>query len=107
MENKYISINADNNSDFATITISNDISINKTGKITSELRSAMKTYKNIKITVPKVTSIDLSGIQMFYSIAKTMQANKKEINFEFNFSSDIKKIISETGFENFFKQYWK
>lgn len=107
MENKYISIKPDIDSGLTEIVISKDLTIDKTGKIVSELRFAMKNNENVKITVPEVSNIDLSGIQMFYSIAKTLSANNKDINFEFNFPEGIKKNISEAGFENFFKQYWK
>jgi hypothetical protein len=102
MNKPKIKITPNNSLNSAEIKLSGDLLLNSIDKFLPEINSVIDKFAKIKIIGEKINEIDLSAIQVFYSIAKTGETEKKEIKFDFSFSEKSEQLIKNSGFSNFF-----
>lgn len=97
-----IKIDANNLLNSANIKLSGSLVITTIDKILPEINSAIDKYSKITIEGDNIEEIDLAAIQIFYSIMKTLELEKKEIKIDFNFKDKSAKTVKNSGFANFF-----
>jgi len=83
----------------AEILLEGELTLVNAEEIKVELLSAIEQYNQLTIKIMAVTNIDLSCIQLFISLRKTMAKLKKNLSFELNLSDDIKTLIQNSGFD--------
>lgn len=77
--------------------IENEFNIYNVAEIKSEIESLIKKKaKRIDLELSKITSFDLSAIQLLYSLKKV---NNLDVNFKIELPDEIKNIIINSGFE--------
>ncbi len=97
MKNYKIIINSENDPNSASVDIEGEISIETVGQIITEINPIIDKFQKIDISVRDIFKIDLSGIQYFITLKKTLTTNDKTVNLNFEFSDEIRDLISDTG----------
>lgn len=68
--------------------------------VKEELIMAINHYPAIQVTVKNVTAIDLTAVQLLFSIRKSSELLHKKLSFSIELPDELSKIISRAGFHN-------
>ena len=92
-------INQIKNDDGSTvITLSGNLTISNSEKIQQSLIEIFKTSKNISIEINEVENIDLSFVQLIYSLSMKSKIFGKNIKITSKFNKDLRLLIENAGF---------
>lgn len=76
-----------------------ELTINNVEGFMQRIHPIFNNFDYVDFYLRKVTSLDLSFIQMLYHFQKSYGKKKKEVTIDAELSSDLKKIIVHAGFE--------
>lgn len=80
------------------ITLSGNLTISNSKKIQQSLIEAFKPLKNISIEINEVENIDLSFIQLIYTLSVESKNFGKNINITSKLNEDLRLLIENAGF---------
>ena len=96
MENYNIKYN--NKKGALSIVFSGQLTINNIDKIAESLKSNIKKIKSVDITTENVENIDLTFVQILYSIMKSGKNDGFEVLASINVPDDLKLLLTNAGF---------
>ncbi len=82
----------------AIYTIANDFSIASIESIKKEIEELLTTSDKLVIKGENIKTIDLTGIQLLYSLRHTDKDNKK-ITFEITLKEEVQNLLGKAGFD--------
>jgi ABC-type transporter Mla MlaB component len=80
-----------------------DLNINHMSKIKSRIAETVDFSDNLNIHVTNPSGIDITFIQLIYSLKKTCEAQGKSFKINGNFSEEMYGLVSNAGFDKLFK----
>ncbi len=84
----------------AIITLEEDLSINNTENNQIEtIKKTVNENNNIRIVLKNVEDIDLTVIQLLYSIKKTCEKEDKKLEFDIKLPQKLDTLLKNTGFD--------
>jgi len=78
------------------ITLKNELTIYSIESIKDKIIESVMNYDQIEFEIKEVNSMDLSFIQLLYSIKITAETLKKIVSFNVNLSDDIKSLFNNS-----------
>jgi|SRR5208283_872128 len=81
----------------ATLFIEDELSFINSNDIKEEVLNHMNDFDQIQIQAT-ISHIDLTGIQLLYSIKKSCEALNKQVKFNFNMNGELKNLVIRSGF---------
>jgi ABC-type transporter Mla MlaB component len=84
--------------DLSEIEFSGHLTINNIEKIISEIKTNFKAGKTVSITTKDVENIDLTFIQMLYSLVKSGKNDRYDVNTHISVPDDLKQLLTNAGF---------
>ena len=82
----------------ATYTIANDFSIASIDTIKKEIEELLITSDKLVVKGEGIKTIDLTGIQLLYSLRQSDKENKK-ISFEITLKEELQTLLGKAGFD--------
>lgn len=86
----------------AVLTLKDELSFLNSDGIAKEINSHLKEFDQLDLHI-NLVHIDLTGIQLIYSIKKTCDVNKKKLNVNIKMSDEIKNLVAVAGFKEIFE----
>jgi anti-anti-sigma regulatory factor len=86
------------------VVMEGELTLRHASAIRGALLKALHEYSVLRISVRHVTSIDLSCIQLLYSMMHTSAAMKKQVHLNFHLPTDLESLLIKAGFESFIKK---
>ena len=83
-------------SDELTIKLENELTIFSVENMKDKIFDAVKKYNNIKFELKNINNMDLTFVQLLYSVRKTAQELNKKVSFTAELSEDIKSLFDNT-----------
>lgn len=78
------------------ITLRNELTIFSIESVKDKIIQAFKDYDQITFEIKDVNSMDLSFVQLLYSIKITADTHNKKVTFNVNLSDDIKSLFANS-----------
>src|SRR5208283_1208241 len=85
----------------ATLYIDNELSFINSNDIKDEIITHLNDFEQLNIQA-NIAHIDLTGIQLLYSIKKSCASVNKKVKFNFKMNSDLKNLVIRSGFGELF-----
>jgi len=85
----------------ATLFIDNELSFINSNDIKDEILTQLNNFEHLNIQA-NIAHIDLTGIQLLYSIKKSCTAVNKQFKFNFKMNSELKNLVIRSGFGELF-----
>jgi MFS superfamily sulfate permease-like transporter len=85
----------------AILTIDDELSFINALGIATEIQKHIKEFDQLNINA-NIAHIDLTGIQLLYSIKKSCENNQKKVNFNIKIGQEQKDLIVKAGFNELF-----
>ena len=104
MEKISIAINPTENSDSVLLTLSGELTLYSINTVLDKIKETLAEYPAVTLEINQVTGMDLSGIQLIYSIKKTLETENKKFSLRIDLPDELEELISKTGFEGLIKQ---
>jgi anti-anti-sigma regulatory factor len=82
------------------IVLEGELTLNNAGEIKTKLYEAMKKYPLLKVSVRNITAIDLSGIQLLYSLSKTAEEMNRSVTFDIALLPETTALFQKAGFRS-------
>ncbi|RLD57152.1 MAG: hypothetical protein DRJ01_14225 [Bacteroidetes bacterium] len=89
-------------SGIANIEIQGSLTIENCDSIKNKFIKAYNNFNELNITLKNIDKIDLTTIQLLYSIAKPDNNTNKKITFNTDFPEQIINLLKTTGLNNIF-----
>jgi len=86
----------------SNIEIQGSLTIENCDSIKKKLIEALNNFNELNITLKNINKIDISVIQLFYSLNKTYNEKNKKIIFGTDFSDEISELLKHSGLDNVF-----
>jgi ABC-type transporter Mla MlaB component len=99
MEN--FKVNYSNKKGVSELEFSGQLNINNIEKITENLKANLKTGKSLHIKTKDIENLDLTFIQLVYSLIKQRKNEGIEVNTSINVPKELKQLIINSGFSGF------
>lgn len=85
----------------AILYIDDELSFINAEQIRQDIVSNLKEFDQLLIQA-NIAHLDLTGVQLLYSIKKSCEALKKEVTFNIKMNEDLKNLIERAGFKELF-----
>lgn len=85
----------------ATLFIEDELSFINSNDIKDEVLAHINDFDLLQIHA-NISHIDLTGIQLLYSIKKSCESVKKQVKFTFNMNGELKNLVIRSGFGELF-----
>ncbi len=76
-----------------SIVLKNELTIFSIEQLQSKIIDTVKKYDEIEFNLNEVSNMDLTFIQLFFSVKITADSQKKKVRFNENLSDDIKTLF--------------
>jgi MFS superfamily sulfate permease-like transporter len=86
----------------AILSIDDELSFINAPNIATEIQKHLNEFDQLNINA-SLAHIDLTGIQLLYSIKKSCENNQKKVNFNIKISQEQKDLILKAGFNELFE----
>jgi MFS superfamily sulfate permease-like transporter len=86
----------------ATLTVEDELSFINALGIANEIQKHLKEFNLLNINAT-IAHIDLTGIQLLYSIKKSCENDQKKVNFNIKMGQEQKDLIIKAGFNDLFE----
>ena len=102
MNEELVTIKADesNSNENGTILMQGDLTISNIEGVKEQVLTAMNDFTNITVKLNDVENMDLSFVQLLYSISKTAKSRNSKIQFDINLSETIQTLLNHSGFKD-------
>jgi len=85
------------------IVLENELTIYTVENIKNEIYKTFKDYDIIDFKLKKVNNIDLTFIQLFYSLKETALIQNKQVSFDVKIQDDLKLLLSNSDLKKIFR----
>jgi anti-anti-sigma regulatory factor len=85
----------------ATLTVDDELSYVNASVIASEIQKHITEFDELNINA-NVAHIDLTGIQLLFSIKKSCENKQKKVNFNVKMGHELKELMLKAGFNELF-----
>jgi anti-anti-sigma regulatory factor len=82
------------------ILLEGELTLINAQEVKAKLHEALKKYQVLKVSVRNILSIDLSIIQLLYSLSKTAGQMKKSVTFDIVLPPEIDPLLRKAGFKS-------
>ncbi len=79
--------------------IKGDVILQNLNSIFPEIIANIDKHDNIHLILNEITELDLSAIQLIYSIKKTCDSNNKKFELVLELPEEIELLLKNSGFE--------
>jgi len=79
-----------------TINLENELTIFSVEGMKDKIFEAVKKYNDIKFELQNINNMDLTFVQMLYSVRKTAQEKNKKVSFNTELSDDIMSLFNNS-----------
>lgn len=86
----------------ATLSIDEELSFINASSILGDIQSHMHEFDQLNIQA-SLAHIDLTGIQILYSIKKSCNQNQKTVLFNIKMNEELTQLILRSGFKELFE----
>lgn len=86
----------------ATLTVDDELSFINAASIGSEVQKHINEFDQLTINA-SIAHIDLTGIQLLYSIKKTCEKVNKSVTFKIKLGEELKGLLLKSGFSDIFE----
>lgn len=76
-----------------SIILKNELTIFSIEQLQSKIIETVKKYDEIEFNLNDISNMDLTFIQLFYSIKRTADKQKKKVSFTDNLADDVKSLF--------------
>ena len=87
----------------AEIILEGEFTIFSLEEIIPDLGNITDKYTNFNFKLNVTNDIDLSGVQLVYSVMRKLEENNKTYNFTYNFPEETITLLSNNGFNDLLK----
>lgn len=94
--------NSNKKNKISNIEIQGNLTINNSESIKKKLIEALNNFNELNITLKNINKIDISIIQLFYSLNKICNEKNKKIIFGTYFSDEISELLKHSGLDKIF-----
>lgn len=84
------------------ISCENDLTISTIEKIKDKIIDSFKKNEIVECTLKNVKTIDLTFIQLFYSMQISAKKLNKKLSFKVEFSEDMNSLLSDSDLKKIF-----
>ena len=98
MDKSPFKVNVEETSDKLLIRFSGQLIINHINKITEELRPFLTVRSDVDIIIDNADNIDVTFIQLVYSIKNTYLAQNKKVSITAKLKEELETLVSNSGF---------
>lgn len=104
MKKNVLDIPKDKKGDFikATLSIDGELSFINAASILGDIQSHIHEFDQLNIQA-SLAHIDLTGIQILYSIKKSCSQNQKNVHFNIKMNEELTQLILRSGFKELFE----
>lgn len=81
------------------VRFSGQLIINHIEKISSTVKSELKSDKDLTVEIDNPESVDVTFIQLLLAIKATLKANGKSVTINAELSEDVEALIQNSGFQ--------
>ncbi len=83
------------------LTCRRELNVQYAAELKSTLVDALSQVEQLVLNLEQVTEIDLSGIQLLYSVFQTAQEENKQVKLTGNCPVGVKHAIEDSGYTNY------
>ncbi|MBN2612864.1 MAG: STAS domain-containing protein [Bacteroidales bacterium] len=80
--------------------IKDGITISNVSDIRKKMLKYIEGSKTLRVKIDKTEQLDLSGIQLLYSLQKSCIQQGKKIQFDINLAEETMELLKNSGFNN-------
>ena len=100
MDDVYIKHSGKGKNRVSSIHLTNECTIYNVEPVYKYLKGNINDLAVKNVIIENVTNIDLAGAQMLIALKKLLLNKNKDVYFQLNISDELKKIITNCGFNN-------
>ncbi len=82
-----------------TILLGENITVKQAGKVKNDLLSLFSNSEPAKIVGDNIQNIDITFIQLMYSLKNSSVKRNKPVSFNFKLSDDLNVLLDRCGFK--------
>lgn len=97
------SIDVKQDENMVSMIITGDLIINHISKIKDDIMNSIDYTKNLRIRTINPSSIDITFIQILFSIRRKYENNDLSFSFEGILNEELHGLVSNAGFQDLFK----
>lgn len=79
------------------VVIEGDLSIRNAQNLKEPLEAAFNKYDLFEVELQNITALDITSIQLMYSLKKAVRAKSKTMNLTLNVSEEIQNVLEYSG----------
>lgn len=98
MDNAPYVVKIDATPEKATMLFSGQLIINHISKITEIVKDGLNINANLAIVIDHPENLDVTFIQLLYSLKNTFSAENKNVIFSAHLSEELKALVTNSGF---------
>jgi ABC-type transporter Mla MlaB component len=83
------------------LVFSGQLTINNIEKITAEIKTILEKPTAINIQVKEVENMDLTFVQLIYSIINSGKKDNFKVTLSLSLSEELKSLVANAGFDSF------
>ncbi len=107
MKNYKFEIIPEKDKSIGTFLFQGDLNIENINEIYEKTTRNYTEFNTINIKVENVSDIDLTFIQLIYSLYKSLKTQKKYLNFRINLPDNLHELLANTGFNKYVEEIKK
>lgn len=85
------------NKPVSVVSLEGDLTISNVADARNKIVSMLEGSQDVEVKVHSVENIDLTFLQLLYSVKKTIKAGGKDINISLDLGDDLKKLLDRSG----------
>ncbi|MGQ1945612.1 STAS domain-containing protein [Geofilum sp. OHC36d9] len=83
------------------LVFSGQLTINNIEKIASEIKTILEKPTAVNIQVKEVENLDLTFVQLIYSIKNSGKKNNFKVTLSVSLSEELNSLVANAGFDSF------
>lgn len=87
---------------FHEIKPGNLLTVDQSERLKKDFLNGFDSKKPVRISVEKCDAIDISAVQLLYSLYVTAQKEKRQIKIDIQLTGELKNLLKNAGFYNIF-----
>jgi len=80
----------------ASIILENELTIFSIESMKDKIIEAVMKYDHVEFALKNINNVDLTFIQLLYSVKKTAEALNKKVSFDVELPDDIKSLLNNS-----------
>lgn len=84
----------------AGLLIKNELTINNISEVKQEIAPLISNYEHFSLSLREIENIDLSAVQLLYSLRQTLEKKGKGIELDLQLPDELRSIVENAGFKD-------